>query len=102
MSKTRNSRYSQTEREELVKLYRQSGYSIYRFSKEMNLAYETLKRWLKAENSRFSLIEVTATDVPMDRLVQLAVRLPNGLVCELGSEMSPAEALNWVRELKAC
>ena len=68
----------------------------------MNLAYETLNRWLKEKRSKVSLVEVTAAEAPMDRPVQLAVRLPNGIVCELGPAMSPGEALNWVRELKAC
>jgi transposase-like protein len=102
MSNKRRKRYSQAERAELVGLYRQSGYSLWKFCQEMNLGYETLKRWLKEETSRFSLVEVTALDAPKERRVQLAVRLPNGLVCELGGELSSKEVLNWVRELRGC
>jgi transposase-like protein len=101
-SKNRSKRYSQAERAQLVELYRQSGCSLWRFSQEMNLGYETLKRWLKDEAFRFNLVEVTATEESLDRRVQLAVRLPNGLVCELGGDLSPEEVLNWVRELRAC
>jgi len=102
MTRKRSKRYSQAERKELLELYRQSGYSLYRFSKEMNLGYDTIKRWLEGESSQNSLVEVTAAEAPVDRPVQLSVRLPNGLVCELVPEMSPAEVLNWLRELKTC
>lgn len=102
MSKKRGNRYSAKEREELVELYRQSGYSIWKFCREMNLGYMTLKRWLEEEAPSYSLVEVTAADAPKDRRVQLTVCLPNGLVCELGGKLSPSEVLNWVRELKGC
>ena len=103
MKKSGIKRYTEEERGDLVQLYRQSGYSVYRFCKEMNLGYETLKRWLKEETPRYSLVEVTAAAAgPLDRPIELAVRLPNGLVCELGTTMSSEEALNWVRELKGC
>ena len=102
MSKKRSKRYSQAEREELVDLFRQSGMSHWRFCKEMDLGYETLRRWLNEENFHFSLVEVTVAETTPDRSVNLTVRLPNGLVCELGCAMSPQEVLNWVRELKEC
>jgi transposase-like protein len=102
MSKKRSKRYSQAEREELVELFRQSGMSHWRFCKEMDLGYETLRRWLKEESSHLSLVEVTAAEAPLDRSVELTVRLPNGLACELGPAVSPQEALNWIRELKTC
>lgn len=102
MPRKRRKNYSRAEREELIELYRQSGYSIYRFCKEMNLGYETLKRWLENETPKVSLVEVTVSEAPVDHSIQLAVRLPNGLVCELGTALSMAETLNWVRELKAC
>lgn len=102
MSKNRSKRYSRKEREEFVELYRQSGYSVWRFCKEMNLSYETLKRWLGEQSPNYSLIEVTPAEAPVDRSIQLAVRLPNGIVCELGAGLSRQETLNWVRELKQC
>lgn len=104
MSKNRSKRYSQTEREELMELYRQSGYSVWRFCKEMNLSYETLKRWLRDRTPGHGLVEVTAAAgaPPEQSSVRLSVRLPNGIVCELGAGLSSEEALNWVRELKGC
>jgi transposase-like protein len=102
MPKKRRKHYSRGEREELKELYRQSGYSIYRFCKEMNLGYETLKRWLEEERPKVSLVEVTAGDAPPTKSITMTIRLPNGIACELGITLSMAETLNWVRELKAC
>lgn len=102
MSKKRGNRYSAKEREELVELYRQSGYSIWKFCREMNLGYMTLKRWLEEEAPSYSLVEVTTAGEPTKASIGLSVRLPNGLVCELGGKLSPSEVLNWVRELKGC
>jgi hypothetical protein len=102
MPKKRSKHYSQAEREELIELYRQSGYSLYRFCKEMNLGYETLKRWLEKERPKISLVEVTAGDVTPAKSITMTIRLPNGIVCELGIALSMTETLNWVRELKAC
>jgi len=102
MSKKRSKRYSHAERDELLELYRQSGMSHWRFCKEMDLGYETLRRWLKADTAKYSLVELKAVEVAAKRSVRLRVHLPNGLVCELGAEMNREEVLNWVRELKAC
>ncbi len=102
MTKKRGNRYSVKEREELMELYRQGGYSVWKFCQEMNLGYMTLKRWLDEEASKHSLIEVTAAEAPIERPIQLAVRLPNGLVCELGGDLGLEEILNWVWELKGC
>ena len=102
MAKKRRKNYSRAEREELVELYRQSDYSVYRFCKEMNLGYETLKRWLNEETPKYSLVEVTADDTPPTESITMTIRLPNGIACELGTALSMAETLNWVRELKAC
>ena len=100
--KQRTKRYSRAEREELVELFRQSDYSLWKFCREMDLGYQTLKRWLEEETSPFSLVEVTAAEAPSVRPVALTVRLPNGLACELGGDLSREEALNWIRELKGC
>ena len=102
MSRNRGKRYSPTEREELLELYRQSGLSHGRFCKEMELSFTTLKRWLQVDRAKYSLVEVKSIEVPIKRSVRLSVHLPNGLVCELGGDLSPEEVLNWVRELKAC
>ena len=83
-------------------MYRQSGYSLYRFCKEMNLGYETLKRWLDNETPKISLIEVTADEATPAEPITMTIRLPNGIACELGVALSMTETLNWVRELKAC
>ena len=101
MSKKRSKRYSQAEREELMELYGQCGYSVWRFCREMNLSYDTLKRLLSERTPRHGLVEVTSTGAPLEEsTVRLSVSLPNGIVCELGAELSREEALNWVRELK--
>lgn len=102
MPKKRRKSYSGAQRDELVELYRQSGYSIYRFCNEMNLGYETLKRWLENETPKISLVEVTTADAPSGESITMTIRLPNGIVCELGTALSMIETLNWVRELKAC
>lgn len=104
MSKKRSKRYSQAEREELMELYGQCGYSVWRFCREMNLSYDTLKRWLSERAPGHGLVEVTAVaGAPPERSsVRLSVRLPNGIVCELGAGLSREETLNWVRELNRC
>ena len=102
MRKGRKYRYSREEREELLDLYRQSGYSVWKFCNEMNLGYVTLKRWLADETSSYSLVEVTTAEEANEASIGLSVRLPNGIVCELGNGLSPEEMLNWVRELKRC
>jgi len=102
MTKKVIKRYSQAERKGLVELYRQSGYSVWRFCKEMNLGYETLKRWLKEEPPKYGLVEVTVGDTPPVESVTLTIRLPNGIVCEVGTALSPEETLNWVRALRTC
>lgn len=103
MSKKRSKRYSRAEREELMELYGQCGYSVWRFCREMNLSYDTLKRWLGERSPGRGLVEVTAAGAPSGQpAVRLSVRLPNGIVCELGGELSSKEVLNWVRELNRC
>lgn len=102
MSKRRSKRYSQKEREELLELYRQSGMSHWRFCQEMDLGYETLRRWLRADQAKYSLVEVNTVEAPVKRPVSLRVHLPNGLVCELGGDLTTDEVLSWLRELKAC
>ena len=103
MQKSGSKRYTVVERDELVQLYRQSGYSAWRFCKEMKLGYMTLKRWLEEEAPKVSLVEVSAVDQPAgESSISLRVRLPNGLVCELGGSLDMPEVLKWVRELKRC
>jgi len=46
MGKSKGNRYTKAEREELLELYRQSGYGVTRFCREMDISYATLKRWL--------------------------------------------------------
>jgi transposase-like protein len=99
VSNNRGKRYSKSEREELLQLFDQSGYSASRFCREMGVCYATLKRWLGRESPRVNLIEVaTATS---SNAVALRVRLPNGIECELGSDLGRSEVTQWIRELKA-
>lgn len=102
MPKKRSKHYSASEREELIELYRQSGYSIYKFCKEMSLGYETLKRWLKNEPAKVNLVEVSVEDATPEQSFRLTIRLSNGIACELGTALSMSETLSWVRELKGC
>ena len=102
MAKKRSKHYSASEREELIELYRQSGYSIYKFCKEMSLGYETLKRWLEKEPAKVNLVEVSVEDATPAQSFTLTIRLPNGIACELGTALSMSETLSWVRELKTC
>jgi len=102
MAKHKGHRYTQEEREELLELYRQSGYGISRFSSEMSISYATIKRWLKPKATpTIKLIEV-ASDPVSNSAAPLIVRLPNGIACEIGSALSRAETVNWIRELKRC
>jgi len=98
MGKSKGTRYSDEEREELVQLYRRSGYGISRFCKEMDISYATLKRWLGRKPASF--VEVT-TDSLSSVSTSLTVRLSNGISCDLRVS-SREEALDWIRELKRC
>ena len=98
MGKSKGTRYSDEERDELVQLYRQSEYGISRFCKEMDISYATLKRWLGRKPVRF--VEVTADSLSRVS-TSLTARLPNGISLEL-SAASREEALGWIRELKRC
>lgn len=100
MSNNRGKRYSKGEREELLELFDQSGYSASRFCQEMGVCYATLKRWLGRESPRVNLVEVTTA--ASINAVALRVRLPNGIECELESGLSRSEVTEWIRELKAC
>ncbi|MBT3482433.1 MAG: transposase [Opitutales bacterium] len=100
MSKERGKRYSEEEREELLQLFAQSGYSASRFCQEMGVCYATLKRWVGRESPRVNLIEVTTA--ALAHAATLRVRLPNGIECELGSNLSRSEVTDWIRDLKAC
>ncbi len=102
MAKDKGHRYTQEERDEFLELYRQSGYSVSRFSSEMRISYATLKRWLKPKiEPSVKLVEVESDPVSSSS-ASLIVRLPNGIACEIGSALSRAETVNWIRELKRC
>lgn len=98
MSKDKGKRYSKEEREELLQLFGQSGYSASRFCKEMGICYRTLKRWLSKQSPRFDLVEVAN---PIESSA-LRVLLPNGIRCEIPSGFGRGEAADLIRELKAC
>lgn len=98
MSKSKGTRYSKDERDELMQLYRQSGYGVSRFCKEMDISYATLKRWLERKPTGF--VEVTADSLAPSS-TSLAVRLPNGISCDLRVS-NRDEALGWIRDLKGC
>lgn len=100
MGKDKGTRYTNDEREELLALYRQSGYGVSRFCKEMDISYATLKRWLGRESRGVSFVEVAA-DPAAAVPASLSVRLANGISCELGYS-SRDEAIHWIRELKRC
>lgn len=100
MSKYKGKRYSKEEREELLQLFGESGYSASRFCKEMGICYGTLKRWLSKRSPRFDLIEL-ASPVAIES-VALRVLLPNGIRCEIPSGFGRGEAADLIRELKAC
>jgi hypothetical protein len=68
----------------------------------MNLGYETLKRWLETDPAKVSLVEVSVEDTTPTECFTLTIRLPNDIVCELGTALSMTETVNWVRELKTC
>ena len=98
MGKGKGTRYSEEEREELVQLYRQSGYGISRFCKEMDISYATLKRWLRRKPVSF--VEVAADSLSRVS-ASLVVRLPNGISLELGAA-SREETVDWIRDLNRC
>jgi transposase-like protein len=100
MGKSKGTRYSDEEREELVELYRQSGYSVSRFCREMELSHATLKRWLGRSPARACFVEVSADSLSRVS-ASLVARLPNGISLELGCA-SREEAIGWIRELKRC
>lgn len=104
MAKSKGQRYSEEERRELVRLYRESGYGITRFCQEMELSYATLRRWLGEEApDAVSFVEVETG--PEGRGADdgaLRVWLPNGIVCELGAGADPSVAAGWIRELAQC
>ena len=100
MNKDKGKRYTQGEREELLELFAQSGYSVSRFSKEMGVSYATLKRWLGGERPRFDLVEAS---VPLPgAATALRVRLPSGIECEIPRDVARGEAAAFIRELMAC
>ena len=100
MSKDKGKRYSKEEREELLQLFGQSGYSASRFCKEMGICYGTLKRWLSKRSPRFDLVEV-ANPIAVESAA-LRVLLPNGIRCEVPGGFDRVEASDLIRELKAC
>jgi len=100
VSKSKGKRYSDQEREELLALFDQSGYSASRFCKEMGLCHGTLKRWLSRESSGVDLLEV-AGPADMDG-VSLRVFLPNGVRCEVAGGLGRGEVAGLIRALKGC
>ena len=100
MSKYKGKRYSKEEREELLQLFGESGYSASRFCKEMGICYGTLKRWLSYRPPLFDLLEV-ASPVAIESAA-LRVLLPNGIRCEIPRGFGRGEAADLIRELKAC
>ena len=100
MNKSKGKRYSEEEREELLALFDQSGYSASRFCKEMGLGYGTLKQWLSRGSPRVDLVEV-ASPSGLDG-VSLRVFLPNGVRCEIAGCLGSGEVAGLIRELKAC
>ena len=102
MKKSGTKRYTEEERRELVQLYRQSGYSVWRFCREMNLGYMTLKRWLENETTKVNLVEVVVEEIVAAESLSMNIRLPNGIECELRSKLTSRETITLIRELKGC
>lgn len=102
MKKSGTKRYTEEQRRELVQLYRQSGYSVWRFCREMNLGYMTLKRWLGNETTKVNLVEVVVEEKAPANFLSMNIRLPNGIECELKSQLTSREAITLMRELKGC
>ncbi|MCH6259371.1 transposase [Puniceicoccaceae bacterium K14] len=100
MSKSKGTRYTRQEREELLALYHQSGYTVSRFCAEMDISYGTIKRWLGRQSTSVSLVEVAT--LPPSASSSLRVRLPNGIECELVAGLGREETLSWIRGLKSC
>ena len=100
MSKDRGKRYTDSEKEELLQLFEQSGCSVSRFSKEMGVSYGTLRRWLGREKPRFDLVEVAAPFPASSGAMR--VRLPNGIECQIPQGFVRGEAAALIRELAAC
>jgi len=100
VSKSKGKRYSEQEREELLALFNQSGYSASRFCKEMGLCHGTLKRWLSKGASRVDLVEV-AGPAGFDG-VSLRVYLPNGVRVEIAGALGRGEAAGLMRDLASC
>jgi len=100
VSKSKGKRYSEDEREELLSLFDQSGYSASRFCKEMGLCYGTLKRWRSRESPRVDLVEV-ANPVGIES-ASLRVFLPNGIQCEIAGGFGRGETADLIRELNGC
>jgi len=100
VSKSKGKRYSDEEREELLALFDQSGYSASRFCSEMGLCYGTLKRWRSRQSPRVDLLEV-AGPVGVDG-ASLRVFLPNGVRCEVAGGLGRSEVAGLIRDLASC
>ena len=101
MNKPKGYRYTQHERKELLELYRQSGYSASRFSREMKISYATLKRWLEPVTQDVNLVEVSSCGFP-SASSQMAIRLPNGIECFLDDSMNKESLSGWIEALSRC
>ena len=104
MGKDKGKRYTSEEKAELIGLYEQSGYSVSRFCSEMGLSYATLRRWLEPASSslteRIELVEVTTESHSTSRAS--GIRLPNGILIELGEGQGASSIATLARELMAC
>lgn len=105
-----------TERLRLLELYDRSGQSQQDFAREQGINYNTLVNWLyqrrkresrsgEAGNKPMRFHEVSLPGAGDRDRASLTIRLPNGVVMEVGDEPGlelAMKALRWLRERDQC
>ena len=104
MGKDKGKRYSAEEKREFVGLYEQSGYSVSRFCREMDLCYATLRRWLDQSGESGSKVEFVEveSEAAVSKGLEARIVLPNGIGIELGGDCGRESVVALAESLMRC